>query len=263
MAKTARPKIGIGGGKLAMFEVLQGNAQDAASSHDAPAIAGARPREAAPAPSFSQPPAVSSAYTSMQQAEPAPRGSGFGGAIVLGVSLLAIGVGATAFFVGRLSADSPADNVAAAADLDQPMPEVLGVGGQPVLRTSVPAASADTEESVTLAAPSADVAAALSSRVKRSAGRNYVLIQSYAKSERAGAEATVAALHSAGIGATIETDIKGWPNRLCVFGTEAFDYQKNNPVYQQYVANVLRVGRTASKDRLIKRFDPQAVQWGR
>lgn len=272
MAKTARPRIG--GGKLALFEVLQANnGPDTTPTVDGPVPSPSTdvappPQSAGVAARPASAPVAMPAHTASFAHSPqrrdggadASRGSGLSagglGLIVGGVGV--VGIVAIAFLVGRFTADPVAD---AGAGLGEPMPEVLGVGGQPVLRTQtpLPRAAPATHETVSARATQTS----FPTSVKRVAGMNYVLVQSYANTERDRAEATVAALHQAGIGATIETNIKGWPNKLCVFGTEPFEYQKNNPKYQQYLANLERVGRVAAKDRLIKRFDPHPVQWGR
>lgn len=282
MAKTARPRIG--GGKLALFEVLQTKGgPDAAPTPDGPVPSKSADVAPPPAPARSQatstPGAMpthsfnSAAASHAASHQPPRRDGGFdagaarGGINAGGLGLIVGGVGVVgiltlAFLAGRLTADPVADGGPA---LDEPMPEVLGVGGQPVLRTQTPLPRAAPASNETVIAGTAAKTApvALPTSVKRVAGMNYVLVQSYATSERHRAEATVAALHQAGIGATIETNIKGWPNKLCVFGTESFEYQKNNPKYQQYLADLQRVSRTASQDKLIKRFDPLPVQWGR
>ncbi|MEL7239842.1 MAG: hypothetical protein AAGK78_13375, partial [Planctomycetota bacterium] len=95
----------------------------------------------------------------------------------------------------------------------------------------------------------------------RVVGLHYVLVQSYAKSERDKANAAVEKLRAEGIGATIETGITGWPNRLCVFGTRPFERVRSNADYDQYKQAILNVAQKYKAEKLITRFAPMAVKW--
>ncbi len=244
------------GGKLALFEVLN-NSRDAA----APSPAAAKPQpERQPT----------------RQSVTGDDGSSFPfGKALLATTAVAAIVGA-AFFVGRMSAASDNTAVAASGDVrpdvldvdpianvdDRLLPTARLAGGSTVVATSPvtlgPRGTPGAAATVATAPPAVTPA-----DVERIDGLNYLLIQSYHPSERDRADATAAALIDAGIGATVETKIRGWGNYWCVVGTESFKRRTRNPDLDAYKNRVMAVGRDASKSRLIKAFDPQLVQWGR
>ena len=254
MTRTARP-----GGKPALFEVLSGG-----RGGDSPAPAAAptpAPRASAAGPSFGGRVNVSVGVV--------------GGLAVTGALAVALG---GAFYAGRLTA--PAGG--SLADQRDVRPDVLDVGTSPAIvpvddaTTNARLASTATASvaippslgprdsqpvlAPTIAAPSAVLA---DTPVDRVGGLNYLLVQSYHPSEREGAELCAAALREAGIGATVESGIRGWGSYLCVVGTDSFRRRTRNPEFDAYKARVMAVGDVASRDRKIKKFDPQLVQWGR
>jgi cell division septation protein DedD len=175
--------------------------------------------------------------------------------IVAGTSLLLIVV--LGFALGRWTAPA---GVAEA----EPDPSVLDVA-----RPAVPAPTGRVAQSTanvvsTITPQASDPAPPPAVEPgQRINGMNYVLVQSYAKSERDRAEATVAAIRAAGLGATIEENIPGWSSRLCVFGTKPFERVTSNPEFDRYEAQLMAVSERHRRNNLIKRFDPHPVQWGR
>ena len=236
MAKLSRaPRPG---GKTAMFDVLRGASPDAGP---------ATPVQPAPT---SLPAAASSASPGL----PAGVVAAAAAAVAL-VGLIGLG-----FVAGRLTAPAAPQ---AAADDSAPitMPEVLGVPPAGPQRSVTPAAG------VALARlEPTDTAAVVPTKPAASAGRtdglNYVLFQSYHQSESDRAEATVAALRKAGVGATVERGVPGWGRRLAVVGTDGFERITKNAGYAEYLARARAVGKTASRDRRIKSFDPLPIRWG-
>ena len=291
------PRTNRSGGKLALFEVLQAAGGDADSPPPSPAEVGDRLHRPASPPVPDRGPRVGDATLQpnpMQPAHPVshnaigPLGRARavearqGGLLSLsadpasgrlGVSasyggaalLVAAGAGVVGlgFLLGRVTGGGSDPSRVASAT----MPEVMDVTPASLANAAPPAARlarSDSAVATTLtplpAVASPDPAGSDGPRV---GGRNYVLVQSYSKSELDRAEATVAALRSAGIGATIERDIPGWSTRLCVFGTRGFERITKNPEYQAYVGKLLEVSRRHERDSLIKRFKPQAVRWDR
>ena len=261
MAKTARPRTGPRtGGRLALFEVLQAQQEP----DDAPASPSAVTPATSTATPQTSPATAPAAMPTFAASRPVPAGgspstsTGMSGVQVGGVAigLLCLALVGGAFAFGRISAGGGGDEQPAA----ELVPEALAVGREGRPQQRPPAASVlDTS---TAQIQARRPAAAPAGPVRRVSGTNYVLVQSYAKSEADRAEATVEALRAAGIGATIETDIKGWPNKLCVFGTEPFERVRKNEAYNAYLARVKAVGES-NTDRKIKRFAPTPVQWGR
>ncbi len=245
------------GGRLALFEVLQAQPEgDAAQGPPNPVPAHAAGSQATRSPQTAPAQPAMPTYASAP-AEPL-RGGLTGGQIGMAVGgLLCILLACGAFFFGRMSASTAED--AAPVEL---VPEALAVGG-PTGRQAAPATrtpAASVLKTSTAELRSRQAAVERSGPVQRVAGTNYLLVQSYARSEGDRAEATVAALRAAGIDATIETGIKGWPNRLCIFGTESFERVRKNPAYNSYLARVKAVGNSTT-NRKIKRFDPMPVRW--
>lgn len=252
------------GGRLALFEVLQAQTPDgdAPAAPAAPMVAAppqAQPttlpqRVSAPTPQ----PAVH-VYAPPQPAAEYPRGGPSLGQVGAAAgAVLCVALAAGAFFFGRMSAGASDD----AATPTEIVPEALAVGdpsrGRPAPPAQQPAASVLKTQTAQISQQRPPITR--TGPAQRVAGTNYLLVQSYATSERDRAEATIAALHAAGIDATIETGIKGWPNKLCIFGTESFERVRSNPTYNAYLARVKAVG-ASNTDRKIKRFDPVPVRW--
>ena len=174
------------------------------------------------------------------------------------------------FFLGRLFADKPAQ----VAAQSPPNPAVLDVGGNgnglPGVRPRV-ALDGQTLASpatVTQVVPRVGTApinppAARDGGVRRTFGQNYVLIESYDAAEEDRAAATVKALLDNGIEASIERDIPGWGRRLCIVGTVGFEGIRGNDRLRGHLEDLDRVSQTASKDRLVKKFNPQAILWSK
>jgi hypothetical protein len=252
MTRPSRPGPG---GKLALFEVLRGG-------DDAPAAASAS--AAAPAPSRSYDgPAMFDVSTDggRIQLSVAP----MIGVAVAGLMVASVGV---AFFFGRASAGRVTQELpTAGAGTTELRPEVLDLS-DPEAHIAMPAATmVPLPETVRVTSTpvqaAAEPAVVSSAEQKRVLGLNYLLVQSYHPSERAGAEATVAILQNAGIGATIETGVRGWSSYLCVVGTEPFKRISRNPELEAYKARLERVGQEQAGRRGIKRFDPHMIRWGR
>ena len=292
------PRTNRSGGKLALFEVLQAAGGDADSPPPSPAEVGDRRSRPASPPAPERGPRVGDATLQPNpmhaanspthnaigplgraRAAEAHRHGGllslsadpssgrlglsasYGGAALLAAA--GVGVVGLGFLLGRVTGGGgDAPQVASAT-----MPEVMDVTPASLANVAPPAARlAQTDTAVAATdtpLPSARPSDPAGADGPRVGGRNYVLVQSYHKSELDRAEATVAALRAAGVGATIERDIPGWSTRLCVFGTRGFERITQNPEYQAYVGKLLEVSRRHERDSLIKRFKPQAVRWDR
>ena len=112
----------------------------------------------------------------------------------------------------------------------------------------------------TIATPSA--AAAKPFDGKRIINKNYVVMQSFPDSEKELAEQAVKRLHEAGIGASIEQGLKGWPKTwYSVVGTMPFEYTKGNPVYDAYYKSIMDVSTKYAGKSQFKKFDPMIKKW--
>ncbi|MEM1013407.1 MAG: hypothetical protein AAGI46_14445 [Planctomycetota bacterium] len=249
---TRSPRPGPGG-KLALFEVLGGNGSSEPAA--APAAPASSPRRVRSSDGSTAPWFRVSTDGGRVHVSTAPVTA------IAATGVVAVGLVA-AFVVGRATASreasAPVDQQAAimpeVLDLDTPGADISAA--PPVASLADPVAS----EQLVSEPTAQPIPITQTGRLK---GRNYLLIQSYHPSERDGAEATVEALRLAGIGATTETGVRGWSNRICVVGTEPFTRQTRNPELDEYKRRVDAVGRAVAGKRGIKRFDPQLVRWGR
>lgn len=266
-----------GGGKLALFEVIQaahaqgeGHLSDAvaplvqSSISREPQVALAEPVQAAspttaaaPVAPASRPPTAPPVY---KTASSRPRRDG--GVSAIGLATAIAGVIAIAG-AGLVAFQHFARNEPHLISGSQPMPEVLDVGN--ARESSAPSfgnALNPTQTAVRAATPTGR--AVVPDGFRRTNGLNYVLVQSYHASEEQQAIATRDALLDAGVGATIERGVPGWDKNLSIVGTEGFEQVRNNTQYQEYRRRLDEVSRKATAaNRKIKKFDPQAVQWGR
>lgn len=266
-----------GGGKLALFEVIQ-----AAQSHGeghlsdavAPLVQASISRESPVAPAepvrVANPPAepAPAATASRPLSAPPPHRAASsrprrdGGVSIIGFATAVAGViaitGAGLVAFQHFARSEPHE-----ISGSLPMPEVLDVGSSG--ESSTPSFGSPLNPTQTaVRAPTSSGRAVVPDGFRRTNGLNYVLMQSYHASEEQQAVATRDALLDAGVGATIERDIPGWEKRLSVVGTDGFEQMKNNPQYQEYRRRLDDVSRKATAaDRRIKKFEPQAVQWGR
>ena len=268
MAQSKRSPRAFSGGKLALFEVIQaaqtqgdGQLSDAV----APLVQSSSQREPPPEPAPSPPPASARPMLVTRQvpveapARPskARRPSPEGGVSILGFATACAGmialVGAGFVAFQHFANDKPQ-----VISGTQPMPEVLdvGKGGDTVVAARLPDVQARVQS------PGGSGPVMVAQNYRRTAGLNYVLVQSYARSEEAQANATRDALLANGIRATVESDIAGWPGKLCVVGTEGYEHLKTNKQYQEYVRRLNDISRkVTAADRKIKRFDPTPIQW--
>lgn len=280
MAQQKRAKrTALTGGKLALFEVLQA-AQARGSSQLSDAVAQGAPTaatcesvtqappepalvvQAQPVPTAPVTPPPQSlpldqlfARRRSQDSSRSPGISVIGFATVVAGAIALAGAGLIAW--GHYSRRTP--HVVSSSTA---MPEVLDVGGA---RASTPTLARPVEQTRTQAVSQGPVAAAtVAPDFRRVNGLNYALVQSYASSEEALALATCQALLKNGVGATVERGIPGWPNRLCVVGTEGFEQVRSNTKYQAYRQRLMDISSLATAaDKRLRKFDPQAVQWGR
>ena len=288
MAKLTRPGARPrSGGKLALFEVIQAAQDGGGLDADAAPLARAdsgvatrvEPTAAGPVLPRLRPAGVpADEAPTPKRREPSRRASADptrdGGAsrvfLVALSAVAAVAVLGAVFFLGRLFADKPAQ----VAAQTPPNPAVLDVGGNgnglPGVRPRV-ALDGQTLASpatVTQVVPRVGTApinppAARDGGVRRTFGQNYVLIESYDAAEEDRAAATVKALLDNGIEASIERDIPGWGRRLCIVGTVGFEGIRGNDRLRGYLEDLDRVSQTASKDRLVKKFNPQAILWSK
>ncbi len=248
---TRSPRPGPGG-KLALFEVLGG-----AGSGEPQATPSAAPRVVSSAAPLSQLLRVSTdnGRLSISTAPVA--------AIAVAAVMAFAFVGA--FVLGRATASGQASAEPAPGQAAI-MPEVLDLSTPGADMAAVPpqASLAETTPRTRLVSQPTPIETptpvAPAGRLK---GRNYLLVQSYHPSERDGAEATVEALRLAGIGATVETGVRGWGSFLCVVGTDPFTRRTGNPELDAYKRRIEAIGREVAGKRGVKRFDPQLVRWGR
>lgn len=111
-------------------------------------------------------------------------------------------------------------------------------------------------------APTASPAPAMPFDGKRIINQNYVVMQSFPESEKALAEEAVKRLTQAGIGATVERGLKGWPSTwYSVVGTMPFERTKNNPVYDAYYKSIMDVSAKYAGRSQYKRFEPIVKKW--
>ena len=256
MAKVARTMSGKSplsgkarGGKLALFEVLQNKGGDDVAA-EVPVVEAAPPPRPAAAP--------------VKMTTTGSTGGGFSSfafALALGGVLGAAGLGYALFL-------RPGDDAQASAVSEEIMPEVLdvstpaarvakGADGQALARPE-----ALTRRDV-ITAPAASEQQVFADSVSRTNGLNYVLVQSYHATEEDRAIATLQALAEAGLHATLERDIPGWPKRICVVGVVGFERISNNPEFRDYINRLEAVSDKHRNDRKVKIFDPRPVHWSR
>jgi hypothetical protein len=145
-------------------------------------------------------------------------------------------------------------------------PAVLNVGSaQNRTTTSVPPATAKPAPTPAGAAPqtaSATLGAAIPAPtgVKRVAGKNYCIMQSYP--EEATAKEAQAVLLANGISCTVEPGVTGFvpPKWFSVIGTQGFDRVKTSE-YEAYAKAVTSVKYGENSKAKFRKFEPQAVRW--
>jgi hypothetical protein len=117
-------------------------------------------------------------------------------------------------------------------------------------------------KTATTAAPNANAFATPLVGGKRIINRNYVVMQSFPESEKSMAEEAAKRLNQAGIGATVERGLKGWPATwYSVVGTMPFEYTRNNPVYDAYYNSIMDVSARYAGKSQYKKFDPIVKKW--
>ena len=248
---TTRPR---GGGKLALFEVIR-SAQPGAAGDDPPAAPAVIVRAEPPAPHALR----GASQPSASQSRPAASRSGGPLSLALTAAAVAVLVVGTAAMVLRgRSAALPT------APASAPIPAVLDVSDPAARRDVSPLVNSgtlanprlETESQIASAAPA-------SGNVRRTNGLNYLVIQSYAKTEQDRAEATRDALLKEGVVATIETNVPGWGKNICVVGIKGFERIRNNPEYKSYCDQLAAVSQKYKSDRKVKAFDPRPLHWTR
>jgi hypothetical protein len=98
-------------------------------------------------------------------------------------------------------------------------------------------------------------------QIKRRAGLNYVIIQSYPIPEQKMATDAAAFLNSRGVSCTVEQDISGYL-KFCVVGLDGFTRQ-SSPEFKSYVERIQQLSTEygAKGTRNFKRFAPVAKKW--
>ena len=92
-------------------------------------------------------------------------------------------------------------------------------------------------------------------------GLNYVVIQSFRYEQKALADEAVKFLREGGVGATAVKDLPGWVGWYSVVGTRGFDRTRNNPQYDEYIAQIMEVSPKFAGRSQWKRFAPQPKKW--
>jgi hypothetical protein len=98
-------------------------------------------------------------------------------------------------------------------------------------------------------------------RLPRSVGLNYVVVQSYP--EQQAAEDAQKALEDAGIPCTVVRGLRGFaaPNFHSVVGTHGFSAIRNVPAYKRYEEAILAVSKTYAGTSKYKKFEPTPYKW--
>jgi hypothetical protein len=98
-------------------------------------------------------------------------------------------------------------------------------------------------------------------RLPRSVGLNYVVVQSYL--DPTIAQDAKKALEEAGIPCTVERGLQQFaqPNFYCVVGTHGFTAVRTSPAYRQYEAAVLAVNKSFAGNSKVKKFEPTPYKW--
>ena len=108
--------------------------------------------------------------------------------------------------------------------------------------------------------PASLVPAGAETRMPRTIGLNYAIIQTYPGEEKASAEAAREFLTSNGIPCTIEsTDYVRNPNWVCLVGTAGFTKISSGD-YKTYVDNIIKLGEKFPTSHF-DRFKPAAYKW--
>jgi len=99
----------------------------------------------------------------------------------------------------------------------------------------------------------------------RTAGLNYVIIQSYPPAEEKMAQEAVKVLTDNGIDCTIEKKLPRWAmsSRLVVVGLEGFDRIHNSPRLDAYMQKVKEISGKYAKKGSFRAFEPVAYLWGK
>jgi hypothetical protein len=97
---------------------------------------------------------------------------------------------------------------------------------------------------------------------KRYIGYNYVIIQSYPPTEAKMATDAAAFLNSHAVTCTLEQDIKGWRNYVCVVGLDGFARQ-TSPECKAYIEHIKELSSEygGKAGRGFKQFDPVVKKW--
>jgi hypothetical protein len=94
----------------------------------------------------------------------------------------------------------------------------------------------------------------------RTAGLQYVVIQSYPPEEKQMAEDAVKLLNTSGILCTIE-QIPYAPRWYSVVGITGFTRTKDSPEYDRYLAAIEKASENFAKGSKFKRFEPKPYRW--
>lgn len=94
----------------------------------------------------------------------------------------------------------------------------------------------------------------------RTAGLQYVVIQSYPPEEKQMAEDAVKLLNTSGILCTIE-QIPYAPRWYSVVGITGFTRTKDSPEYDRYLAAVQKASENFARGSKFKRFEPKPYRW--
>ncbi len=198
-------------------------------------------------------------------------------AVVGGFALLV--VLSLAYIIGRKMTAGPASAVAAAVSTSEirkkaPQTSVLELAKARSNRESISTITPDGDESANIIDPGAtkrtpptppplvNAAPPQPFNGKRLINQNYAIIQSFPPEEKAFAEEAVKRLAEAGIGATIEKGLSGWPPTWSiVVGTIPFERTKDNAVYNTYRDKILAVSAQYAGKSRWKKFDPQLKKW--
>jgi hypothetical protein len=141
----------------------------------------------------------------------------------------------------------------------EPLPRHVSASGDSA--TATPAghvtSGAQTSASMTPRPPIAPT-----EPTKRYIGYNYVIIQSYPPTEAKMATDAAAFLNSHVVSCTIEQDIKGWRNYVCVVGLDGFAKQ-TSPECKAYIERIHQLSDeyVSKSSRGFKQFDPVVKKW--
>lgn len=180
---------------------------------------------------------------------------------------------ALVYLVGRRMSNGPTPVMANTTEIlkGEANPRVLEVGGDnpadPARNPPAPAPTKPSTAKVSPPLPPLDAAPAEPTQhqfddTKRYIGLNYVVAQSYPAQEKDLAEEAARFLNEAGIKCTVEQGLAGWPSTwYSVVGMKGFERIRNNPDYETYKAEIMKVSDAYAGKSKFKRFDPSARKW--